>query len=110
MDSCTVYSPALGKNILAVGATSSGPKAATITGADGRLIYDSLGLYNYSSEGYPWVCWEAAYGLPSNSTKPADIDTIAFFSSYGPTLDGRIKPEIVAPGDKARTRERIYLV
>ncbi|CAN0288582.1 unnamed protein product, partial [Scytosiphon promiscuus] len=28
------------------------------------------------------------------------IDTIAWFSSYGPTLDSRIKPEVVAPGDK----------
>ena len=27
------------------------------------------------------------------------IDTVAYFSSFGPTLDGRIKPEVVAPGD-----------
>jgi hypothetical protein len=32
---------------------------------------------------------------------PSEADNsfdLAFFSSYGPTLDGRIKPEIVAPG------------
>lgn len=28
-----------------------------------------------------------------------DIDTVSFFSSKGPTIDGRIKPDVVAPGD-----------
>eukprot|EP00903_Cladosiphon_okamuranus_P015158 g14016.t1 len=28
-----------------------------------------------------------------------DIDHVSSFSSWGPTLDGRIKPEVVAPGD-----------
>eukprot|EP00752_Nemacystus_decipiens_P002900 g2698.t1 len=28
-----------------------------------------------------------------------DPDTVSFFSSKGPTIDGRIKPDIVAPGD-----------
>lgn len=32
----------------------------------------------------------------------ADIDTVSYFSSSGPTLDGRIKPEVVAPGDMVR--------
>lgn len=31
---------------------------------------------------------------------PANIDTVAFFSSRGPTRDNRIKPELVAPGDQ----------
>ncbi|CAM9427510.1 unnamed protein product, partial [Hapterophycus canaliculatus] len=59
--SCTIISPALAKNTLAVGATSSGASRATDT---------------------------------------ADIDTLAWFSSYGPTADSRIKPEVVAPGDQ----------
>lgn len=28
-----------------------------------------------------------------------DIGTVSYFSSRGPTLDGRIKPDVVAPGD-----------
>lgn len=28
----------------------------------------------------------------------SDANTVAFFSSRGPTYDGRIKPDVVAPG------------
>ena len=99
---CTVLSPALGKNSLAVGATSSGPSGGTTTGADGRLIYDVVGIPDYSVEGYPWICINPYLGAPSSSTEQADIDTIAWFSSYGPAADGRIKPEVLAPGDQVR--------
>lgn len=71
---CTIGSPAISKNVLAVGATSSGETRVTATGADGNM---HVGDGEY-----------------------ADIDTVAFFSSYGPTLEGRIKPEVVAPGDQ----------
>ena len=101
-DPCTVWSPALGKNVLTVGSTSSGPYGGTDTGADGRLRYDRLGLTNFSEEGYPWICIAPALGTPSSSAEQADIDTIGWFSSYGPAADGRIKPEVVAPGDKVR--------
>lgn len=73
---CTIGSPAIGKNVLAVGASSSGRTGFTRTNADGE---------------------ELAVGDTS-----ADIDTVAFFSSYGPSTDNRIKPEIVAPGDGVR--------
>ena len=101
-ETCTALSPALGKNSLAVGATSSGPSGGTETGTDGRLIYDRFGLTDYSIEGYPWVCIAPVLGAPSKSAEQADIDAIAWFSSYGPTADGRIKPEVVAPGDQVR--------
>lgn len=66
-------SPAIAKNVLAVGASTSGPGRLTITGDDG----------------------DAGDG----TNRAQDIDTMAYFSSYGPSLDGRIKPEVVAPGD-----------
>lgn len=53
----TVLSPAQAKNVVAVGASKSGP------GSD------------------------------------QEYDTVSYFSSKGPTVDGRIKPDIVAPGD-----------
>ena len=77
---CTMGSPATAKNILAVGATLSGN---TRLDTEGHL---------YQREGQ------------------ADIDTVTFFSSVGPTLDDRIKPEVVAPGDMVRfapTREQM---
>ena len=66
-------SPGIGKNSLTVGATSSGETRLTATGADGGYAGDTNGY--------------------------ADVDTVAVFSSYGFTRDGRIKPEVVAPGD-----------
>ncbi|CAN0198488.1 unnamed protein product, partial [Ectocarpus sp. 6 AP-2014] len=59
---CTIGSPAIAKNVLAVGASTSG---------DTRL----------------------------SATPGSGIDTVAVFSSYGPTSDSRIKPEVLAPGD-----------
>ena len=102
VDTCTVYSPALAKNILSVGATSSGPSGGTETGKDGRLNFESIGLFDHTAEGFPHICMNPWLGAPSSSAKQANIDTIAWFSSYGPTNDGRIKPEVVAPGDKVR--------
>ncbi|CAN0423346.1 unnamed protein product, partial [Ectocarpus sp. 12 AP-2014] len=70
---CTIGSPATAKNTLAVGATMSG-----------NTRYDLEDVL-YRREG------------------EADIDTVTYFSSSGPTLDGRIKPEVVAPGDMVRS-------
>lgn len=57
MTGCSVSSPALGKNCLAVGTTESGELRFT-----------------------------------------TDIDQVSDFSSRGLTTDGRVKPDIVAPG------------
>ncbi|CAN0100531.1 unnamed protein product, partial [Ascophyllum nodosum] len=72
-DVCTIGRPAIAKNVLAIGSTSSGETRLTTTASNGEESGDFNG--------------------------GADIDTVSFFSSYGPTLDGRIKPELVAPGD-----------
>lgn len=72
--SCTISSPATGKNVLTVGASSSGAQRLTDTGANGS--------YYTEIQGY------------------ADINTVSYLSSYGPVDDGRIKPEVLAPGDR----------
>lgn len=74
---CTINIPGIGKNVLAVGASSSGSTRWPLTADDGEII--------------------EYYGLDH-----ADIDTVSFFSSYGLTRDSRIKPEVVAPGDQVR--------
>ena len=73
---CTIGSPAIAKNVLAIGSTSSGKTRLTLTGSDGEARTDFSGV--------------------------TDIDTVSYFSSYGPTRDNRIKPELVAPGDLVR--------
>lgn len=103
-EGCTVSSPAIAKNVLAVGATSNSASRVPYTGADGRLRYEQIGITQYTPEGYPWICFNPFLGLPSTSEDGADIDTLAFFSSYGPASDGRIKPEVVAPGDQVSSR------
>lgn len=75
-----MFSPAIAKNVLAIGATSSGPTRLTTTNEIGGGLFTSSG-----------------------SSDPADVDTVAAFSSRGPAQDGRIKPEVVAPGDMVRT-------
>lgn len=39
-----------------------------------------------------------AVGASESTYNSQSIDNVAYFSSQGPTYDGRIKPEIVAPG------------
>ena len=78
--------PASSKNVLTVGASEN---------------YRLTGGYNIGGPCYFWgTCWPTYYpaspiyldGL-SNTTAG-----MAAFSSRGPTLDGRIKPDVVAPG------------
>lgn len=76
LGTCSVGSPAISKNGLAVGASSSGPTRQTLTTSDGDTYTSAM------------------------SAEAADIDTMAYFSARGPTLDGRIKPDVVAPGDQ----------
>ena len=82
-DFCTMASPAIAKNLLAIGSTSSGKTRLTTTTPEGEFSGDFNG--------------------------GADIDTVSFFSSYGPTRDGRIKPELVAPGDMVRVRTPVRI-
>ena len=81
-ESCTINSPGGGKNVLAIGASASGETRRPTTGEDGssRTLEDIQDLDSVT----------------------ADIDTVAYFSSYGLMADGRIKPEVVAPGDQVR--------
>ena len=56
--------------------------------------------------------WGSGYGAPVANDKKADnVNGMAAFSSRGPTDDGRIKPDIVAPGAYiASMRTRKYVL
>src|SRR5262249_11277550 len=72
----SLTSPGTAKNIVTVGASEGNEPSQTQT---------------YQTAGF--------FADPIMSDKMADnIEGMAAFSSRGPTLDGRIKPDVVAPG------------
>jgi subtilisin family serine protease len=82
-DARTLYAPASAKNVIAVGATEGGSTGAGLTGSWAAL--------DPSGERYR----AAADRADAVSGEP---DRLALHSSTGPTADGRIKPDLCAPG------------
>jgi serine protease AprX len=83
VDGGTLYAPASAKNVLSVGATE-GPDAG-------------IGLRG------GWAALDAAgTRFPDPAQRASSVsgnsERLALLSSCGPTLDGRIKPELCAPG------------
>lgn len=79
------------------GRTAIGSRGATIAAAKGMIIFNSAG-----NEGDgPW----RYIGVPADAPNVIAVGAVtperarAAFSSVGPTADGRIKPDLVAPGD-----------
>mmetsp|Transcript_14029 Transcript_14029/g.14643 ORF Transcript_14029/g.14643 Transcript_14029/m.14643 type:complete len:1100 (-) Transcript_14029:260-3559(-) len=56
------------------------------------------GSEGYYSIGSPAVSKNALTVGATRSSSASTINSVAFFSSIGPTFDNRIKPDIVAPG------------
>ncbi len=83
------------------GRTAIGSRGATIAARKGMLIFNSAGNEGAQSWRYIGVPADApgviAVGAVSANYQRAD------FSSVGPTADGRIKPDLVAPGDEIVT-------
>jgi len=81
VDQGSVTPPGTAKNCVTVGAAES---------------VRSQGGYQWP---YGWL-WPSSFPTePLRSDKPSDdADDVAAFSSRGPTGDGRIKPDLVAPG------------
>jgi len=79
----SLYAPASAKNVIAVGATE-GPRLG-VGLRDGWRAFDPSGRRFRSAE----VQKDPISGQP---------ERLAMFSSAGPTADGRIKPDLCAPG------------
>jgi len=71
--------------------TSAGNRPEGISSNDG---YDILPTYSTAKN---ILTIGAVNGIPSGYSRPADV-VMSSFSSWGPTDDGRIKPDIVANG------------
>lgn len=82
-DARTLYAPASAKNVIAIGATEGGSTGVGLTG--GWADFDPAG---------------ERYRAAADRTDPVsgEPDRLALLSSTGPTADGRIKPDLCAPG------------
>ncbi|MBI5550031.1 MAG: S8 family serine peptidase [Desulfobacterales bacterium] len=83
LDRNSLYAPASAKNVVAVGAVEGGVLGIGFRGNWGDLDADSRRFLN-----------------PTDRQDPisGEPDRIALFSSAGPSVDGRIKPDVCAPG------------
>lgn len=82
VDSASVLPPGTAKNCVAVGATENDRQRGSVPTPAVDTDWTVLGYRGPIAAG----------GVSD------DIDTVAVFSSRGPTLDDRTKPDVVAPG------------
>jgi serine protease AprX len=80
------------------GRSSIGARGAAIAATKGMIVCNSAG--NSGDEPWRYV------GVPADARGVIAVGAVdmqarhADFSSYGPTADGRIKPDLMAPGDQ----------
>ena len=67
------------------------------TGEVGGTSEDVISVGSYNSRNYFPVYWDSKY-LYGASSVYQPVSERSYFSSCGPTLDGRIKPDVMAPG------------
>ncbi len=116
VDSDSIGAPATAKNVITVGASenqwsTAGPDAQFP--CDTGLTYQSRDAYQKKSDGTGYTCSEmggtnmigtggSRWGFTAEPLKSdptaGNQEQSALFSSRGPTDDGRIKPDVVAPG------------
>ncbi len=83
------------------GRTAIGSRGAAIAATKGMIICNSAGNEGDGSWHY--------IGVPADAPGIVAVGSVNFmgsrstFSSFGPTPDGRIKPDLVAPGDEVVT-------
>lgn len=78
------------------GATTPITQAAEIAASKGILVVTSAGNEGYSDWKYITAPGDAPNVITVGAVKPDSL--YAYFSSVGPTFDGRIKPDLVALG------------
>jgi len=80
------------------GRTAIGSRGAAIAATKGMIVCNSAGNEGDGEWNYIGVPADALGLIAVGAVNPEGIR--ADFSSFGPTYDGRIKPDLVAPGDE----------
>ncbi len=83
VDRGSLYAPASAKNVIAVGATEGADVGVGMRGTWGEMDAAQKQFRN---------------AVDRQDPISGDANTIALFSGTGPTMDGRIKPDVCAPG------------
>jgi serine protease AprX len=99
VDSGSLGSPATAKNVITVGASENNRQGHY--GCDGGLTYTDCALQGGQNEIPTYgVSWPFDYPVDPLASDPeaGNANQMAAFSSRGPVQDGRIKPDVVAPG------------
>lgn len=99
IDLGSIGSPATAKNVVSVGASENDRQGHW--NCDAGLTYTTCAAQAGQNSIFTYgATWPANY--PANPIKDdpsaGDAEQMAAFSSRGPTDDGRIKPDVVAPG------------
>jgi hypothetical protein len=99
IDNDSIGAPGTAKNVLTVGATEN--QRTDGYPCDTSLSYTACAAQGGLNSIFTWgSAWPADY--PANPIKDdpsaGNAQQMAAFSSRGPTDDGRIKPDVVAPG------------
>ncbi|RMF31787.1 MAG: hypothetical protein D6759_09505, partial [Chloroflexi bacterium] len=104
VDEDSTGSPATAKNVLTVGASENDRQGhyecdanLTYTNPDGDSCQSLGGMNDTMTYGAVWPDDFPADPLASDNTAD-NAEQMAAFSSRGPTDDGRLKPDVVAPG------------
>ncbi|GLC44467.1 hypothetical protein PLESTM_001603100 [Pleodorina starrii] len=98
------------RNVAAAGAAAlmivqlppNDPEVPDPVDADGKYVVQSLGVSMLDWDMGLTLIGFIYEGGKLNITRrsvPIDANTVSSFSSWGPTPDGRIKPDIIAPGE-----------
>ncbi len=99
IDDKSIAAPGTAKNVITVGASEN--DRVHDYPCDTRLTYTDCATLLGSNETVI-ATYGAGFGFPANPIKDDSIagnaEQMAAFSSRGPTADGRIKPDVVAPG------------
>ncbi len=99
IDNDSIGSPATAKNALTVGASENDRQGNW--DCDTGLSYTDCAAQGGQNNIFTWgAAWPSDYPVDPIASDPSagNSEQMAAFSSRGPTDDGRIKPDVVAPG------------
>lgn len=99
VDEGSLNSPATAKNVISVGASENDRQSHWE--CDPALTYTTCAAQGGQNEIFTYgASWPDRYPVNPLRDDPSagNADQMAAFSSRGPTSDGRIKPDVVAPG------------